>query len=87
MKELTAKQVEEVSGGIGLAGAGFGALTGAVTYLGNASTSGAFTWRGLATATISGGVSGALGGRVTSSVVRYLAPRVAFFGGAAEGLQ
>ncbi|MBL53535.1 MULTISPECIES: class IIb bacteriocin, lactobin A/cerein 7B family [Marisediminitalea] len=86
MRELNKLELEEVNGGFGPAGAGFGALVGAVGYLGGASTSGNFSWGGLASATGAGALSGFVGGPVTSSVARFFLPRISFFGGAASSI-
>ena len=48
MRELTVRETENIRGGWGVPGAGVGALTGAAGYLGHASTSGGFSWGGLA---------------------------------------
>ena len=85
MQELKFEELEEVNGGVGLPGAGLGALTGAAAYLGSAATSGDFSWGGLGAATATGAASGAIGGPVGSAAARYLLPRVAFIGGASEG--
>ena len=82
MLELNVVEIEEVNGGFGPAGAGFGALVGAAGYLGAASTSGSFSWSGLGTATFGGAVGGFLGGPVASAAARFVIPRVAFVTGA-----
>lgn len=84
MRVLTVRESRHVHGAWGLAGGGVGAFTGAAGYLGRASTSGQFSWGGLAEATLIGGVLGAISG--PAGVVRaYFMPRAAFGMGAAFG--
>lgn len=85
MRELNIEEVEEVSGGFGPAGAAFGGVTGAAGYLGNAATSGNFSWSGLATATGTGAATGAVGGAPASAAARYVIPRITAGGGALQG--
>jgi len=81
-RELTLEESELVSGGNPV-GAVVGAVTGAAGYLGTSSTTGDFSWGGLAVATGSGALTGGLG--PAGSLTAYVAPRIAFFGGAAIG--
>lgn len=81
-RELTFEETERVSGGNPV-GAAVGAVTGAAGYLGTSSTTGDFSWGGLAVATGSGALTGGLG--PAGSLTAYVAPRIAFFGGAAIG--
>ncbi len=76
MKELTNEMINEVSGGFGPPGAAFGGFVGAAGYLGSAATSGSFSWSGLGTATLTGAVTGFIGGPVTSTFARYAIPRL-----------
>lgn len=87
MEKLTAYEVERISGGVGPVGSAFGALTGAAGYLGQASTSGNFSWGGLATATGTGAATGFVGGAPASAAARYLIPRITAAGGAVGGAQ
>ena len=84
MRELDSTQLNQVHGGIGPAGAGFGAVVAAAGYLGSSSTSGNFSLSGFAAATLAGAASGAVGGPVGSAIARYLLPRISFFGGASS---
>lgn len=86
MRALNVFELKEVNGGFGPAGAGFGAFVGALGYLGGASTSGNFSWGGLASATGAGALSGFVGGPVTSSVARFFLPRISFYGGAGSSV-
>jgi|GEM_PF-2256376 len=83
MRELSMEETEMVSGGNPV-GAAVGAATGAATYLGNASTTGEFSWGGLAYNTGAGALAGSLGG--ASIVVRAVAPKLGFYSGAGAGL-
>ena len=84
MRELTVRETENIRGGWGVPGAGVGALTGAAGYLGHASTSGGFSWGGLARATVTGAVLGAIAGPA-GAVRAYFLPRSAFGLGAVLG--
>ncbi len=85
MRELTVRETEEIAGGWGLPGAGIGGGTGAAIYLGHASTSGVFTWRGFGRAIFEGAALGAISGPV--GVIRaYFLPRAGFVLGAGFGL-
>lgn len=86
MRELSAREIEHVSGGWGVPGAGIGALAGATYYLGRASTSGIFDAGGLTRAIAYGAVTGAVAGPL--GIIRsYFLPRVTFGIGVARGLQ
>lgn len=87
MKELKFEQINEVNGGVGLPGAGLGAVTGGAGYLGNAVTSGEFSWGGFAASIAGGAASGAVGGPIGSAAARYLLPRMAAITGATVGAQ
>lgn len=87
MKELNKNDLEKINGGVGPAGAAFGAFTGAVGYLGGAATSGNFSVGGLVSSTVGGAITGFIGGPVTSAMARYLIPRVAGITGAVTGKQ
>ncbi len=84
MRELNFNEVEEVSGGWGLPGAFVGGLTGGAGYLGNALTSGSFSWSDLGYSAGSGAVLGAIGGPIGAARA-YALPRVSFGLGAAYG--
>lgn len=86
MIELNVNEMTQVNGGIGPAGAGFGAFVGAAGYLGSAATSGNFSFGGFAAATSAGAASGFVGGPAGSAVARFLLPRISFFGGAASNV-
>ncbi|MDG1816607.1 MAG: class IIb bacteriocin, lactobin A/cerein 7B family [Glaciecola sp.] len=86
MKELNNEELMDVHGGIGIVGAGFGGVLGGISYLGNAATSGSFSWGGFGSAVGVGAISGAVGGPVGSSIVKYGLSKVSFYGGAAQGL-
>jgi hypothetical protein len=82
IRELTIEESQLVYGG-NPAGAALGAAVGAASYLGNASTTGDFSWSGLAGSTATGGLVGATGG--ASAFAAHVAPRVSFLGGAVVG--
>lgn len=86
MRNLVEAEMIQVSGGWGHAGAAVGAASGAAGYLGQASTSGQFSWGALASATVTGAGLGAIGGPVGARTA-YLAPRIAAAGGAIGGRQ
>lgn len=85
MQTLTQYELEKVNGGFGLPGAGFGGVLGGLSYLGSASTSGSFSWSGFGTAVAVGAASGAVGGPVGSSIIKYGLSKVSFYGGAVQG--
>lgn len=85
MRELNTREIHEVSGAVGPIGAAFGGVTGAAGYLGNAATSGNFSWGGLGIATGTGAATGAIGGAPVSAAVRYAIPRITAAGGALQG--
>lgn len=86
MRNLNNIDIQRVSGGFGLPGAGLGAVVGGLGYLGNSAISGHFTWSGLGASIAVGAASGAIGGPMASAAAKYLAPRVGFLGGAAIGV-
>jgi hypothetical protein len=86
MQYLTQSEIEEVNGGVGLPGAGFGGALGGLSYLGSAATSGNFSWSGFGTAVAVGAASGAVGGPVGSAVIKYGLSKISFYGGATQGL-
>ncbi|NBI43951.1 hypothetical protein GVX76_10875 [[Haemophilus] felis] len=86
MRQLTNYEVKHVSGSFGPPGAGIGALSGGLGYLGNSVVSGNFSWSGFGTSIAVGAASGAVGGPLGSAAARYLAPRIGFLGGAAVGI-
>ncbi|MCP3429706.1 hypothetical protein [Opacimonas viscosa] len=86
MQTLTQYDTNNVSGGFGLPGAGFGGFLGGISYLGSASTSGSFSWSGFGTAVAVGAASGAIGGPAGNAVIKYGLSKVSFYGGAAQGL-
>ena len=85
MRELTVRETQRVSGGATIIiNGGIGALTGAAGYLGTASTSGEFSWGGLANAAVSGAILGAISGPA-GAIRAYFMPRVSFGLGAIYG--
>jgi hypothetical protein len=86
MQTLTQYEANNVNGGFGLPGAGFGSVLGGLSYLGSASTSGSFSWAGFGTSVAVGLSSGAVGGPVGNAIIKYGLSKVSFFGGAAQGL-
>ena len=84
MRELSLREVEDVSGAVGPAGAATGAVIGAAGYLGGASTTGEFTWGGFFTATAVGAATGFVSGPMGAARA-YVVQRLSFFGGAAVG--
>lgn len=81
MRELNVNEVEQVNGGVGPAGAGFGAFVGAAGYLGSAAASGNFNFGNFANATLGGAAIGFAGGPIGSAAGRYLVPRLSFLTG------
>ena len=71
-----------LQGGMSIVGAGFGGVLGGLSYLGDASTGGDFSWGVLGSAVGVGAISGPVG----SSIVKYGLSKVSFYGGAAQGL-
>lgn len=85
MRELTIQETEEVAGGVGPAGAAFGAVTGGAIYLGGAVSTGRFSWGGFGAAVGSGAAAGFFTGGV-SALAWYAAPRAGFYAAAAFGM-
>lgn len=85
MRELNMQEIGKISGGVGPGGAIFGGATGAAGYLGNAATSGEFSFTDLAIATGTGAATGFVGGKPASAAARYLIPRITAGGGATQG--
>jgi hypothetical protein len=85
MIQLSETQIDDVNGSFGPAGAGFGAVVSGVGYLGNAATSGSFSWGAFGAAVGTGALSGAIGGPVASTFARYALPRISFGGGVVAG--
>lgn len=85
MRELSNKEISEVSGAFGLPGALWGGATAALGHLGAASTSGSFSMASFAVDVAVGAGAGFFGGGLVGSVSRYAAPRVTYLGGMASG--
>ncbi len=86
MQYLSEHEFDDVNGGVGLPGAGFGGVLGGLSYLGSAATSGSFSWAGLGTSVAVGAASGAVGGPIGSAAIKYGLSKISFYGGAAQGL-
>ncbi|MCP3429565.1 hypothetical protein [Opacimonas viscosa] len=86
MKELTSQQIDNIDGGVGIPGAIVGAVSGGITYLASAATSGSGNVGGFAVAVAGGAVGGFVSGGAVSVARAYATTKVAFAGGAAAGL-
>lgn len=86
--ELSIQEMKETQGVFApyvIAG-GLGGIYGGLGYLGSSTATGNFRWSGFGTAIGVGVVSGLVGGGpIASAAGRYLAPRVAYFGGFMQG--
>jgi len=72
MRELNFNEIEEVSGGWGLPGAFVGGLSGGAGYLGNAASSGSFSWSGLGGSIGTGSILGAISDPIGAARAYFL---------------
>jgi hypothetical protein len=80
VRELTAEELELVHGG-NPAGALVGAASGGLGYIGSSAVSGDFSWGGLGTSVVVGGLAGGTMGATAFGA--YAAPRISYLGGMA----
>ncbi|MFY3310512.1 hypothetical protein [Achromobacter ruhlandii] len=91
MRELTLRDCELVSGGVGPVGAAIGAATGAATYIGNAIGTGTGSMAGFVNSTVAGALTGFIAGPVGATAMRTAAgavlfPQLGFYTGMGGGL-
>lgn len=82
IRELTAEELDEISGGNPI-GAVIGGASSGLGYISSSTVGGNFSYGGLALSVGVGAAIGALG--PVSSMVAYVAPRASFYGGYAVG--